>query len=81
MNPLTNALVFIGHLISWGILFGVPLAATCWLLLGLFGARPPYAMWDILAAILIVVFLYAALSILADKNSTEPPLPPGGPVR
>lgn len=64
--------VFIGHLISWGIILGVPLAAMCWLLLGLFDARPPYPMWDILAAILIVVFLYAALSIRADMSSTEP---------
>jgi len=52
-------------------MLGVPLAATCWLLVGLSAARPPYPMWDILAAILVVVFLHAALSI--EIEMSEPP--------
>lgn len=69
MNALMSALVFSGHLISWSVILGVPLLATFWLLEGLAGARPPYPMWDLLAAILIIIFLHAALLIGDDKGS------------
>jgi hypothetical protein len=68
---LLKALVLFGHLISWGVILCVPLVAMLWLLLGCPAPGSPYPMWDILAAILIVVFLYAATSIQAD-NPTEP---------
>ena len=72
MNALMSALVFSGRLISWSVILGVPLLAAFWLLEGLIGARPPYPMWDLLAATLIIVFLHAALLIGRDKGSNEP---------
>ena len=66
-----SALVFSGHLISWSVILGVPLLAMFWLLEGVIGARPPYPMWDLLAATLIIVFLHAALLIGRDNGSNE----------
>ena len=71
MNALMKALVFSGHLVSWSVILGVPLLGMFWLLEGLIGARPPYPMWDLLAATLIIVFLHAALLIGRDKGSNE----------